>query len=163
MDNNKHMQEDLYLNQTGASMMKPANQVPSYPTEAMPILPGMLESQMVYPEVFYKLQPYIVLVCDQMDTYGTMMPTQEMVEQMTDSIYDDVCRMYPDLAEYAKSHENAESNNPHNPDGFRRDPRFFDRDFRFFRRPFRRRGLFRDLIDILLLSELFRRRRRYYY
>lgn len=123
---------------------------------------GNLPYQVVYPEVYYRLQPYIMSVCDQMDTYGNVMPNQEMVEQITDSIYDDVCDLYPDIAEYVRMNEANVNDNPQavetivpirNPDGF-------GRDFRFGRR-FRRRGLFRDLIDILLLSEFFRRRRRY--
>lgn len=108
--------------------------------------------QVVYPEVYYKLQPYIMLVCDQMDTYGDMMPTRDMAEQITDQIYDDCCRMYPELENYIGQDGNMKTGG--NPvevfNGFG-NPRF------------RRRGLGRDLIDILLLTELFRRRRRPYY
>jgi hypothetical protein len=135
--------------------------------------PGMMNNQLpvpgnmmlVYPEIYYKLQPFIMMVCDQMDTFGSMMPTQEMIEQMTDSIYDDVKRMYPEIAEYARETENKTMSDSASAQTVvipqiyddRRD--YDDRDR--FRRRFRRRGMLRDLIDILLLSEFARRRRRY--
>ncbi|MBW7571992.1 hypothetical protein [Caproiciproducens faecalis] len=140
----------------------------NYLPQGMPMMENMA-NQMVYPEIFYKLQPYIMLVCDQMDTFSSLMPTQEMVEHMTDSIYDDVCRMYPDIAEYTREYEKRAKDDPPDPPdppaGFGRG---FGRGFGMFEREprfgfgFRRRGLFRDLIDILLLSELTRRRRRFY-
>lgn len=124
----------------------------------------------VYPEVFYKIQPYIMLACDQMDTLNPAMPTQEMAEQMSDNIYDAVTRTYPEMAEYARSADTRASGDPEDAYGpaveavsFGVGPGFgpgmgFGRRF-----PFRRRGVFRDLIDILLLQELFRRRRRRFY
>jgi len=123
-------------------------------------LDAMQAYQAAYPEIFYKLQPYIMMMCDQMDSFGTAMPNQEMIEQMSDNIYEDLLRMYPDLADYVRSHDNAM---PEEEDaveaitygGFRPGDRR--------RRPFQRRGLPRDLIQILLLSELARRRRRYFY
>jgi len=121
--------------------------------------------QLVYPEIFYKLQPYILAVCDQMDTYDSAMPTQETIERMSDSIYEDVCRMYPDIAEYARECERRATGNPNpssNPDGFGRDLGFAQRPI-IFGREFRRRGLLRDLIDILLISEFLRRRRRRFF
>jgi hypothetical protein len=117
--------------------------------------------KLIYPEIYYKLQPYIMMVCDQMDVYNTV-PTQEMVESMTDAIYDDVVRMFPDIAEYVREHENNEVRETIQPDAITAqvDPfRGRDRDRTRFPR-FRRRGLFRDLIDILFLTELLRRRRR---
>lgn len=111
--------------------------------------------QMAFSEIYYKLQPYIMMVCDQLDSFGSMMPTQDMLDNISDSIYDDISKRYPDLAEYARTQE-AKANS---------DPVIqtarFDDDPPIFGWRFRRRGLFRDLIDILLLSELFRRRRRY--
>ena len=138
---------------TVPGVIKPQYVAPSCPENMMPKM-GSMAYQVVYPEVFYKLQPYIMMVCDQMDTYGSAMPTRETVEYLTDCIYDDVCRMHPDMVEYVRENSQnagleAETMAP-----------IFDRD-RDFRRRFRRRGIFRDLIDILLLSEFSRRRRRY--
>jgi hypothetical protein len=126
------------------------------PSQEMPMA-GKMMNPVVYPEIFYKLQPYIMLVCDQMDTFSPMLPTQDMVEQMTDNIYDDVCRMYPDLAEYARANENQSNREPPSEYGG------IGFGFPFVIGPrFRRRGLLRDLIDILLISEFSRRRRRFY-
>jgi hypothetical protein len=127
----------------------------AYPSNMME---NMMTYQLVYPEIFYKLQPFIMMVCDQMDAYGSTMPSQEMIEQMTDNIYDDICRMYPDIAEYVNKNDNMVKNNLRTDETIARFPGMYDRD----RRRFRQRGLFRDLIDILLLSEFFRRRRRFY-
>lgn len=128
-----------------------------------------------YPEIYFKLQPYILLVCDQMDIhYGEGMPSQDMIERISDGIYDDVRRMNPDMDDYLRTQEmqqqgstaggrSAKARAVVAPDGYG-----YDYDYRYgygpdrFRRDYRRRGLSRDLIEILLLSELFRRRRRPY-
>jgi hypothetical protein len=68
--------------------------------KTMPYMPP--ENRLVYPEIYYKLQPYIMMVCDEMDTFGDVMPTQDMIDSMTDSVYEDAMRMYPELADYAK-------------------------------------------------------------
>lgn len=105
---------------------------PMRPTEAMEL---SAEYQMLYPEIFYQLQPYIMEACDQMDACGYMMPDREMLKSMGDRIQK---RFELGGAETAA----AESGRP---------------------RAARGGGLFRDLLDILLLTELFGRRRRYYY
>jgi len=106
-----------------------------------------------------------MMVCDQMDIGGNFMPTQDMVDQVTDDIYEDVLRVYPDLANYQARNSDPPANDPPPFMGsFRREMyrgRDFDRDF--YPRRFRRSGSLQDLISILLLSELFRRRRMYYY
>lgn len=166
MQNQANMNEGTLTNSSrmmNSSMnmqtMNPSNPSSNYLPQGIPMMEKMV-NQMTYPEIFYKLQPYIMLVCDQLDTFSSLMPTQEMVEHMTDSIYDDVCRMYPDIAEYTHEYEKSAKDDPPDPPaGFGRGFGMFDREPMF---GFRRRGLFRDLIDILLLSELTRRRRRFY-
>lgn len=37
----------------------------------------MTTSQMAFPEVFYKIQPYIMMVCDQLDAFGSAMPRKK--------------------------------------------------------------------------------------
>jgi hypothetical protein len=112
-----------------------------------------LPMQLVYPEIFYRLQPFIILVCDQFKNYNVI-PTQEMVEQVSDNIYSEACQMYPDLRNY-----NFNQTNNDDPPLIRElDQRRrgnFHHDF--FMRRFRRRGSLQDLISILLLSEIFRR------
>ncbi|WP_312692085.1 hypothetical protein [Caproiciproducens sp.] len=157
MQNQANANEGALINRPMANPsmnMQPVNA--AYPPQVMP----MMVNQMVYPEIFYKLQPYILLACDQMDTFSPLMPTQEMVDQMTDGIYDDVCRMHPDIAEYARDYDRKAKDDPPDP------PMGFGRGFGMFGRGpfglgFRRRGLLPDLITILLLSELSRRRRRF--
>jgi hypothetical protein len=125
----------------------------------------MMASQPVYPEVFYKLQPYIMMACDQMDPMGEAMPSQEMVDQMSDNINNEFVQAHPDLAEYVRENENMPRGEAADLPVINFFPGRFYGGPRFFGRPFRRRGVFRDLIGTLLLSELFRRRRgrRYWY
>jgi SWI/SNF related-matrix-associated actin-dependent regulator of chromatin subfamily C len=129
-----------------------------------------------YPEIYFKLQPYILLVCDQMDVYyGEGMPSQDMIERISDGIYDDVRRMNPDMDEYLRTQEmqqrgtaaggrGAAARAAIGPYGYDYgDYNRYGYGPDMFRRDYRRRGLGRDIIDILLLSELFRRRRRPFY
>lgn len=127
------------------------------PYGSIGVMPSMEDNNvgcyLCYPEVYYKVQPFVMAVCDQMDSYNRAMISQEMFDQMSDDIYTNVFMMYPDLAEYANCHEMTSSVEA---ERFRD----FDRGRRFFpRRRFRRRGLFRDFIELLLLNELFRRGR----
>lgn len=103
-----------------------------------------------YPDIYYRILPYIMMVCDQAEVNGVDMPSQETIEAISDNIYDDMMRSNPDMAEYIRRYEQ-------NPDRATYLP--VQGPFFFGRRP-RRRGPFRDLIDILLLSEFARRRRR---
>ncbi|MEL7656864.1 MAG: hypothetical protein AAGU75_13265 [Bacillota bacterium] len=119
----------------------------------MPAVEGSMICNLCYPEVYYKIQPFVMTTCDQIDTHNRAMISQEMFDQMSDGIYTNVCMMYPDLAEYANCQDMS---------SYVETERFrdFDRGRRFFpRRRFRRRGLFRDFIELLLLNELFRRGR----
>jgi hypothetical protein len=68
--------------------------------------------------------------------------------------------MYPDMAEYASNYDQETKDDPPIIEG--RNPFMFDRGFGMISHRFRRRGMLRDLIDILLISEFFRRRRRMY-
>ncbi len=118
--------------------------------------PEMPDLSSVYPEIYYKLQPYINMIIDQLDMqYGESAPNPEMMDRISESIYNDILEMYPDIAEYAKQYEKKDKNEETIADVIMRAPRFY-------RRAFRRRGLLRDLIDILFLSEFHRRRRRFY-
>ena len=134
-------------------------QFPFAPMETSPQVASLIAYQLAYPEVYYRLQPHIMMACDQMDSYGYAMPTQEVMDQMADGIYNDVIRLYPDMIDYDGATIPTVSIG--DPNGFGHG--FRDRNSGVgFGRGFGRRGLFRDLIDILLLSELFRRRRRFY-
>lgn len=136
-------------------MLPEINTEPLQAVENQEMMPNTKESlpmQLVYPEIFYKLQPLIILVCDQLENYDVI-PTQEMVDHVSNSIYIEVCQMYPDLVSY-----NFIQNNHEDPP-FVRDFNLQRRDFDYdyFKRRFRKRGSLQDLISILLLSEIFRR------
>lgn len=96
-----------------------------------------MEYQILYPEIFYQVQPYIMEACDQLDASGTAMPSREVLRAMGDRIE----RQFevPGTSEMARAVTDAVPG------------------------ALRSRGLFRDLLDILLLTELFGRRRRRYY
>jgi hypothetical protein len=110
--------------------------------------------QNVYPDVYYKVQPFVMMACDEMDALNLGVPTYDTVREVSDQIYGDVIRIHPDLAEQGSDsmemfHEAAAAYDMPEP----------------YVTPQRWRGggggIFRDLIDILLLNEIFRRRRRY--
>lgn len=148
------------IQETPNKMMPMAPLAQNSPMQTMPIRD--MANQVVFPEIFYKMQPYIMMVCDQIEAFGNAMPTQEMIEGITDNIYEDMSKMYPDLVEYANEKAVETVVSPYDFRGDRDWDRDRDRDHDRRRRPFRRRGMFRDVIDILLLSELFGRRRRRY-
>jgi hypothetical protein len=113
--------------------------------------PEMLENTvagtMMYPEIYYKIQPHIIMACDEMDMYGCMMPTRKMIMCMCERICDNIFKMHPEMVAYDVEYPAGTMMDP---------PQEFDE---FGRR--RRRGPFRDFIFFLLLSEFFRRRRRF--
>jgi hypothetical protein len=74
-----------------------------------------------------------------MDDMAMAYPSQDMYDRMVDRVYDEAGRMYPEEFE-ALNFPEASANEQ-------------------FMSPFRRRRLFRDLLGVLVLSELFERRR----
>lgn len=112
----------------------------------------------LYPEVYMKLKPLVSVTCDKINSSGVI-PNQKELEDIADGIYDDFCKMHPDMENYMKKHD-MDNDMPDAVqtidyyDGYRHDRRFGG---------FRRRGLARDLIVSLLLAELFGMRRSYPY
>ena len=103
----------------------------------------------LYPEIHYKLEPFISVTCDAIEASGTM-PTQEEIESITDNIFGEFCTVHPEMENYMK----AESNDDDPPEAV---PTISYGGFsRGFYRP-RRRNFGRDLISILLLNRLARR------
>lgn len=97
----------------------------------------------MYPDIYYKLQPHVSMACDEMEINGLMLPTTRMMNCMCSRIHENVCRMYPEMLNYANSWSAAP--NPQAMD--------YDRSFDG--------GPIKDIIAVLLLAELFRRRRVY--
>ena len=119
-----------------------------------PLMDNAMMNMPVYPEIYYKLMPFISMTGDLLFSYG-MMPTQQQLEEVSDGIFNDFCTMYPDMASYMGM--------PDTMAAFAADPPPFrgefmgGDEFRGGFNPgyrFRRRGLGRDLITALLLSRL---------
>ncbi len=104
--------------------------------------------RLVYPDVYYRIQPYVLAMSDQLLAVSNEMPSRSQIEHMSDTICSDLCRLYPDMAQMASFGNSY-------PDQEEVQPVMMP----FFRRS-RGRGIFKDLIDILLLNELFRQIRR---
>ena len=150
MDNSEAMGIPVLPGMGGQTPFPPMD----YIQAGAPEITGM--SGPVYPEIYYKIQPQVMMMCDRLDAFGTDL-TMETMYQASDSIYDDTVKLYPDVVEYA----GANMPDPAMPDAVETMSQFrrpgFDR-----RRGFRRRGPVRDFIDLLLLNEL-RRRRRWFF
>lgn len=139
-----------------------AEDFPYYQPGIAPEMAGAMAYPNVYPEIYYKLQPHIMRACDEMENYG-LMPSEEMIEYKCEQIHENVCSAHPELAEYAREYEIKAEDTADPTAEFVFNPIIEPFGRRNWRRP-RPRGLFGDLVRILLLSELFgRRRRRGYY
>lgn len=68
---------------------------------------GGLAYPSISPDIFSRLQPEIDAACDEMVNSGVKIPTREMVEQTTRRIYDNVCRKYPDMANFARVYDRS--------------------------------------------------------
>ncbi len=123
-------------------------------TNGMPTLDDLAGGNAaVYPEVYYKLQPHILEACDRMDAYDVP-PVREIMDSVADNVESNVMKSNPEVGALA---DNGGSPMPEAREavsygygpgyGRRRDSGFRSRSF------------LRDLIEILLLQETYRRRR----
>lgn len=117
----------------------------SIPYQNMHPLSDDLES--MYPETYRIVYPMVVSACNMI----TMPVTEEMLDRMTDDIYDRAALDNRINIDINIEIENREGND---------DSRQISVDSNQ-RRPRRRNRFFRDLIRILLLRELLRRRTRF--
>lgn len=119
--------------------------MPNYIQNIDPYLMNQIKSNningnLVYPEIYYKVQPFVMFACDQLQSGGNSI-SQTALDQVGEGIYTNVCIMNPDLEEYANNYQAQKQSVSAQRNGGL----------------FRRRGLFQDFIDILLLNELLRR------
>ena len=105
------------------------------PVKAAETAAAAAEYETLYPEIYYQLQPYVIEACDYMDACGGMAPTREQLKKMGDRIEMQFTGAAAAMAMAVPDVSPA---------------------------ALRSGGLFRDLLDILLLQELFGRRRRYW-
>lgn len=103
------------------------------------------DCQILYPEVYYKIQPHVMMMCDEMDTYGCVMPSKDMMQEMVQQIQNGVLGTYPELESYCYA------NSTTSPSGSPQSSQIFGGG----------EGIFGDFLSVLLLQELFRRRRRW--
>ncbi len=112
-----------------------------------------------YPEIYYKLQPHILMACDQMDA-GNVAMTKHLMDNAADNIRANVMRTNPEVAGYT-----GDGKSPNAMPEAREAITYgygpgsgigYDSSYQS-------RGFLRDLIDILLLAEYYRRRRYPYY
>ena len=117
-----------------------------YPNMRTSLSPSMFpmeaysdDLERMYPEVYRVVYPMVCFACDNIRTPVT----EEMLDMMTDDIYDRVeadGRINVDISVEVRNNEEVQENRQ--------------------RRPRRRNRFLRDLIRILLLRELLRRRHR---
>lgn len=124
--------------------------MPNYIQNIDPYLLNQIKSSqqtmncnLVYPEIYYKVQPFVMFACDQLQSGGNTI-CQAALDQVGESIYTNVCIMNPDLEEYASTYPTQAQTQ--SVSATQRNGGLF-----------RRRGVFQDFIDILLLNELLRR------
>lgn len=101
-----------------------------------------------YPGTYYMVQPIVSRACMEMDDLNGPFPSQTTVNYMIDRAYNEVIRTYPEMVAGDNEKEPYEG-------------RGMEAQQFFRRRRFTRRRLLRDLVGILLISELLRRRRYY--
>jgi hypothetical protein len=102
-----------------------------------------------YPEVYYIVMPFVMMECDRIEI-DDVAPTEDMMDEMCGRVYDRVCGLHPDFAD-AHDQQAVTASAPAMGMPHRRGY------------PPRRQGVsVRDIIRILLLQELMRRRRRPY-
>lgn len=114
----------------------------------MNVIPSTGLTPARFPDIYYQVQPVIHNTICEMDNAYMTYPSQEFLDQMVDRACEAFFGMYPDMVELETTIGNPGEAAMETQIGFGR--------------PFRRRGLFRDLVTILLLSELLRRRGYYY-
>jgi hypothetical protein len=103
-----------------------------------------------YPDIYYMLQAHVLSACDRYEAmYGGVLKKRHL-KDLTEALYNDITRIHPDLM--GKDYDpNDGSVQP-----------VAAIPAQQFGRGFRSRNFLRDLIEILLLSEFLRRRRRRY-
>lgn len=113
--------------------------------------------QKVYPEIYYKIQPFVLSVCDQVDAFGCGAFNYDELETMTETIYNDLCKVYPEFTKYNDDYNDDYNDNNNFTSSIEdAEPVYAPMYNRRYRR---RQNIFRDMIEILLLTEIFRRRR----
>lgn len=91
-----------------------------------------------FPDIYYKLQAHILAACDRFEALRGGPLTKRDLQDLSEALYGDIVRVHPDLAGYDADGVQAVAAIP-------------------AQQSFRARNLLRDLIEILLLMEFYRR------
>lgn len=105
---------------------------------------------MLYPEIYYKVEPYILSACDEMTSFGSDMPAKKAISAMSERVYAQIMEAYPELRVYEAQSAGAgsvEDTAGKNTAGDKVTAA-------------RRSSLLGDFLDVLLIYELIGRRRR---
>ena len=105
---------------------------------------------MLYPEIYYKVEPYILSACDEMTSFGSDMPSKKAISAMSDRVYAQIMEAYPELIIYEVQSAGAGSGKGAADKNTAGDKVTAAR----------RGGLLGDFLDVLLIYELIGRRRR---
>lgn len=138
--------DDYMRSVLGYSNMNCCNMCMNTATPYQNIYQCSNDLERMYPDTYRVVYPMVVSACNMV----TMPVTEEMLDRMTDDIYDRAAadgRINIDINIEIENRENS-------------DDRQLSSDSRQ-RRPRRRNRFFRDLIRILLLRELLGRRQRF--
>ena len=105
---------------------------------------------MLYPEIYYKVEPYILSACDEMTSFGSDMPAKKAISAMSERVYAQIMEAYPELRVYE-----AQSVGAGSVEGATGKNTAGDKVAAA-----RRNSLLGDFLDVLLIYELIGRRRR---
>lgn len=105
---------------------------------------------MLYPEIYYKVEPYILSACDEMTSFGSDMPAKKAISAMSERVYAQIMEAYPELRVYEVQSAGAGSG-----EGTAGKNTAGDKVAAA-----RRNSLLGDFLDVLLIYELIGRRRR---
>lgn len=105
---------------------------------------------MLYPEIYYKVEPYILSACDEMTSFGSDMPAKKAISAMSERVYAQIMEAYPELRVFETQSAGAGS-----VEGTAGKNTAGDKVAAA-----RRNSLLGDFLDVLLIYELIGRRRR---
>lgn len=132
--------------------MPGTDQAPFYQEGVSPMISGAQAYPALYPEIYQKLQPSIKSACDALDKYKV--PTDDMIDDQFNKIFDGIHKVFPELVEYAREYEIKIHSNRQAADCVSAPRGRLNDECPGYR------NMLYDLVRILFLSELFIRRGR---
>lgn len=72
----------------------------------------MAMGSLIYPNIYYKLHPFVVTACDEMDMHGIMMPTKQMIKCICNQMCEKMFKVYPEMVKYDMEYAAGEMDDP---------------------------------------------------